>query len=224
MDYINIHVIADRIKRNPLLEDIPFETIIDYGVEFIKIMGIPASFVDKTAFIQVTDYIGQLPCDFYSPIQFRTNKGDYFRYSNDTFHMSKFITSNKGVTYKLQGNCIITSIPECTIELAYRAFPMNEEGYPLIPDNGSYPRALQEYIIVECYTTLFDQGKISQQVLFNHQQRYSFYAGQAKNDLIMPTLDQMESLSNMWNRFLPSKKAHSNGFESLGAKETIKIH
>lgn len=224
MDYIDVNVIADRIKRNPLLEDIPLETIIDYAVEFIKIMGVPASFIEKTAQVKVEDYRGVLPCDFYNPIQVRTDKGDYFRHTTDSFHMSEVQRSNTGVTYKIQGNCIFTSMPECTIEVAYRAFPMNEEGLPLIPDNGSYPRALQEYIVVECYTTLCDQGKIDPRVLINHQQRYAFFAGQARVDLIRPTVDQMESITNMWTRLLPSKRDHQNGYATLGAKEFLKRH
>ena len=224
MDYIDVNVIADRIKRNPLLEDIPFETIIDYAIEFIKIMGVPASFVEKTAEVEVKDYRGELPCDFYSPIQIRTDKGDYFRYSTDSFHFSEVSKSNIGVTYKIKGNCIFTSIPECNVEIAYYALPLNEDGLPLIPDNGTYPRALQEYITLECYTALSDQGKIDLRVLTNHQQRYAFFAGQARVDLIRPTVDQMEAISNIWLRLLPSKRDHHNGYATIGAREYLKIH
>ena len=230
MDCININVIVDRIKRNPLLEDIPYETIIDYAIEFIKIMGVPASFIEKTAMIEINDYRGTLPCDLYSVIQVRTDKGDYFRGSTDSFHMSPNKEKegndkrNTGITYKIQGTCIFTSVPKCRIEIAYRAFPMDEEGLPLIPDNGSYPRALQEYITVECYTLLCDQGKIQPQVLQNHQQRYAWYAGQAQTDLIRPSLDQMESISAMWNKLLPSKRDHNNGYVSEGAKQFWKKH
>ena len=228
MDYLSVNVIADRIKRHPLLEDIPFETIVDHAIEFIKIMGVPATFMEKSEIIEIEDYRGFLPCDFYSMIQARTDKGDYFRGSNDSFHMSP--DKNKegnhyrktGFTYKIQGNVIITSIPKCRMEIAYRAFPMDEDGYPLVPDNGTYPRALQEYVKMQCFTILFDQGKIQPQVLQNTQQQYAFYAAQARVDLIRPTMDQMVSISNMWNRLLPSKKDYNNGFVTMGAREFLK--
>ena len=228
MDYVSINVIVDRIKRNDLLKDLPFETIVDYAIEFIKLMGVPASFIEKTALVEVDDYRGELPCDLYSLIQVRTTRGDYFRGSTDSFHMSEAKNKeedkarNTGFTYKVQGSCIITSIPKCTIEVAYRAFPMDENGLPLIPDNGSYPRALQEYIVVECYTTLCDQGKIDMRNLQNHQQRYAWYAGQAQTDLVRPTIDQMVSITNMWNKLLPSKKDYDNGFVSEGAKQILR--
>ena len=230
MDYINVNVIADRIKRNKLLEDIPFETILDYTFEFIKIVGMPKVFLEKTALIEVNDYRGVLPCDLYDIIQVRTTHGDYFRGSTDNFHMSPDknkdgnVRRDTGITYKVQGTCIFTSMPKCTLEIAYRAFPLNDEGMPLIPDNGSYARALQEYIIVECYNDLFDQGKITQQVFESRKQKYAWAVGQAQTDLIRPSLDQMTSISNMWNKLLPSKKDYNNGFVSEGAVQLLRRH
>jgi len=230
MDYVNINVVTDRIRRNELLSDIPFETILDYTFEFIKIVGMPKAFLEKTALVDVEDYRGVLPCDIYDIIQVRTTHGDYFRGSTDSFHMSPAkerngnIARNTGVTYKVQGRFIFTSMPKCTLEIAYRAFNLDDEGLPLIPDNGSYARALEEYIIVECYTNLFDQGKVTQQALENRKQRYAYYVGQAQTELIRPSLDQMESISAMWNKLLPSKKDYNNGYVSEGAVQMLRRH
>lgn len=230
MEYTNINVIADRLKRNPLLEDVPFETILDYAVEFIKIVGMPKSFIEKTGCVEINDYKGLLPCDLYNIIQVRTDKGDYLRGSTDSFHMSPAkevngnIRRNTGLTYKVQGNIIVTSIPRCTLEIAYFAFPADSDGMPLILDNGSYPRALEEYIKKRCYENLFDQGKITLQAMQMTEQRYSFYVGQAQVDLVMPSVDQMVSLTNMMNKLLSSKKDYDNGFVSVGAKQYLRRH
>jgi len=40
---------------------------------------------------------------------------------------------------------------------------VDEEGYPMIPDNSSFTRAIQAYIKKEWFTILFDEAKISQQ-------------------------------------------------------------
>lgn len=229
MEYIDINTLVDRIKRNTLMDDIPYETIVDYALEFIKITGVPANFIEKTAKVEIKDYKGLLPCDFYKIIQVRDKKGYCFRASTDSFHMSPDKEKNDhnkretGFTYKIQGSCIITSMPEGELEIAYRSFPVNEEGLPLIPDNGSYPRALQEYITVEWYTMLCDQGKISPQVLQNRQQRYAWYVGQAQADLVMPTIDEMQSITNSWNKLLEGR-GHSNGFVMEGAKQIIRRH
>ena len=40
--------IADRIMRHPLMQDISFETIVDYTLDFIQIVGCPQFFEEKT--------------------------------------------------------------------------------------------------------------------------------------------------------------------------------
>lgn len=229
MNYTSIRLIMDRITRHPLLEDIPFETVVDYAAEFMKIVGTPPSFLEKVAKIDINDYRGILPCDYYQVIQVRIIDKDKrmgaFRYSTDSFHMSNIKPEHGGLTYKIQGTCIFTSIEKGQIEMAYMAIPLDDEGYPLIPDNSSYSRALELYIKLQRFTILFDEGKINPQVLSNTQQQYAWAVGQAQTDLIRPTIDQMEAISNMWNKLLPdSTKDHDHGYLHEGTKEHIITH
>lgn len=216
----------DRLTRHPLLQDIPFETVVDYTVDFIRIVGTPPSFLDKTAIIDIVDYRGILPCDYYEMTQVRLNDGSKrtFRYTTDSFHMSDNKPELSDLTYKIQGNCIFTApLEQGQIEIAYQAMPMDEEGYPLIPNNSSYSRALEAYIKREWFTILFDQGKLNGQVLARADQEYSFYVGQAQSEIIMPTIDQMEAISNMWNTLL-SRDEHRHGFLDSGTQSHIINH
>ena len=229
MNYTNIKLIMDKLTRHPLLEDIPFEIVVDYAIDFIRIVGTPPSFIEKTQKIQIKEYRGVLPCDYYQILQVRLINGEHrmgaFRHSTDSFHTSNTKPQHGGLTYKIQGGCIITSIPDGEIEIAYQAMPIDEEGYPLIPDNSSYSRALELYIKLQRFTDLFDEGKISPQVLNNTQQQYAWAVGQAQTDLIRPTLDQMEAISNMWNKLLPDiTKDHNTGYVHEGTRENIITH
>lgn len=219
----------DKITRHPLLEDIPFETVVDYTADFMRIVGAPPAFLEKTEKIKIQNYRGILPCDYYQTIQVRIIDSDKrmgaFRYSTDSFHMSNIKPKHGGLTYKIQGSCIITSIEEGEIELAYMAMPLDDEGYPLIPDNSSYSKALELYIKLQWFTVLFDTGKISPQVLSNTQQQYAWAVGQAQTDIIRPTIDQMEAISNMWNKLLPdSTRDHDYGYLHEGTKEHLITH
>lgn len=224
----------DKITRHPLMQDIPFETVIDYAVDFIRIVGTPPSFVDKTAIIDIHKYRGELPCDFYEMEQVRLaydkdkridNHAPVFRYTTDSFHMSPNKPSVSDLTYKLQGNCIFTApLEEGKIEIAYKALPIDEEGYPLIPDNSAFSRALEMYIKKQWFTIQYDLGKISQAVMAKADQDYAWAVGQAQTDLIRPTIDQMESISNMWNTLVPRAQEHRKGFVHEGSREHIKIH
>lgn len=216
----------DRITRHPLMQDIPFETVIDYAVDFIRIVGTPPSFLEKTEVLKVDRYRAELPCDFYEMIQVREVKsGIAFRYASDSFHMGNNRPKIALPTYKIQNNVIFTSMECGKIEIAYRAMAVDDDGYPLIPDNSSFSRALVAYIKKEWFTALFDQGKITDKAMAKADQDYAWAVGQAQTDLIRPSIDQMEMISNMWNKLLPDVTAdHRTGFLHEGTVEQIKIH
>lgn len=230
VNYISIRQILSDLLDHPLLQDLSLERAVNYAIHFIQIVGVPNEFEEKTALINIENYRGCLPCDYYDMIQVRTYKeGEYcprvFRYTTDSFHHSP----NKGdsdtwdLTYKLQNSIIYTSIKEGTIEIAYHAVKVDKEGYPMIPENSSFIQALELYIKKKVFTILFDQGKINNAVLQNTQQEYAWAVGQAQRDLTMPTIDQMESISNMWTQLLQRNNEHSKGMKSLGRREYIKL-
>lgn len=223
----------DRLTRHPMMHDISLETVIDFAVEFMRIVGIPATFLEKTAIIDIKNYRGELPCDYYDIIQVRLapkpgtppELSPVFRHTTDTFHMSPLKAKISDLTYKIQGNCIFTApLRYGPIEISYKAMPVDDEGTPLIPDNSSYTRALQAYIKKEWFIIQFDQGKIDIRVMQKADQDYAWYVGQAQTDLIRPTIDQMESISNMWNTLIERSQDHRKGFLHEGSREHYKIH
>jgi hypothetical protein len=85
---------------------------------------------------------------------------------------------------------------------------VDEEGYPMVPDNSTFTKALELYIKKQVFTILFDLGKIQGPILQQTQQDYAWAVGQAKNDMIIPTMDEMQSITNAWNSLLPRRKEH----------------
>lgn len=234
----NIRRVADRIMRHPLLRDVPFETILDYTVDFLQIVGVPSLFEEKTALLHVENYRCMLPCDYVSMIQVRTAKKvdgiepDHrshisYRYSTDSFHMSneKPDVGRYGtdLTYKIQGSVIYTSTKDTDIEIAYNAIATDDEGYPLLPDNPSFLRALEAYIKKQQFTILFDLGKLQPAILQNAQQEYAWAVGDCETEFNRLTLDKAESLFNSWRTLLIRDSEHRHGFVNNGAKEYLTI-
>ena len=71
------------------------------------------------------------------------------------------------MSFKTQGRVIYTSFPEGVVELAYRAIPVDEDGYPLLIDDETYLAALEAYIKVRVFTVKFDTGKLAAPILQN---------------------------------------------------------
>lgn len=224
-----------------MMRDIPFETAVEYTVDFISLMGTPAIYDEKTAFIEVKDWKGALPCDFYNMIQVRAAGKQHnrdcrdwasrfapvYRYSGHSFHMSprkpsEFVTGE--FTYMTQGMFIFTSTKEVDVEIAYHAFAVDDEGYPLLPDNASFLRGLENYIKLQWFTILYDMGKLPQQVLFNTQQEYAWAAGDAQSEFSRLDLDKAETLFNSFKTLLPRNHEHWKAFFDNGAKEIWRRH
>ena len=218
--YINIKVILDRILRHPLMQDLSLETAVDYTIDFMRIVGMPRMFTEKVVRITIDKYRALLPCDYYQTIQVRIPGGNALVYSTDSFHMG-----NKGnsSTYKIQGNIIYTSIESGELELAYLAISTDEDGYPLLPDNSSFTRALELYIKKQWFTILFDLGKITSAVLQNTQQEYAWAVGDCQSEFNRMSIDQMEAFSNSWRTMILRDHQHSSGFIGDGTRQTLNI-
>lgn len=223
--YTNIQIILDKLLRHPLLQDLSLEAAVDHTIDFMRIVGVPTIFEEKTEVLNIKNYKAVLPCDYYQMIQVRNcNTGEVLRHASDSFHMSECKTSPFGITYKIQGGIIHTSIENGNIEIAYEAIPIDEDGYPKIPDNSSFTRALELYIKKHYFTVLFDMGKITPAVLQNTQQEYAWAVGDCQSEFNRLTIDKMESFSNSWKTLITRATEHDKGFINNGAREYIRVH
>lgn len=257
-NYTSLKVVADKLLRHPLMAGISFEAIIDYAIDFMRIVQCAGFFEEKCVAIEITDYKGLLPEDFYEMNQVRlktqtfkvpkyeevitegegvitkqyvqtgyedikfSTTNNTFRYATDTFHMSEDKIW-KDLTYKIQGGYIFTSIKEGVIEISYQAILLDEECFPMIPDNSKFTRALEAYIKKQWFTILFDMGKIQPAIFQNVQQEYAWAVGACESEFQKMSLDKAESFYNSWRTLIPRTNEHSRGYATNGAKQNLKF-
>lgn len=260
-NYTSLTIVADKILRHPMMAGISFEAIIDYAVDFMRIVQCGGFFEEKCVKLPIEQYKGVLPEDFYEVNQIRLvsrkckhpvyeevtrtdedgntiptmqyeqvgyieddcKVGKVFTYATDTFHMSEDKTC-VGLTYKIQGGYIFTSIKEGEIEISYKAILVDDEGYPMIPDNSKFTRALEAYIKKQWFTILFDMGKIQPAILQNVQQEYAWAVGACESEFQKMSLDKAESFYNSWRTMIPRRYQHSRNFAYNGIKQNLKIN
>ena len=70
-NYTSLKVVADKLLRHPLMAGISFEAIIDYAIDFMRIVQCAGFFEERCEEIEITDYKGLLPEDFYEMNQVR---------------------------------------------------------------------------------------------------------------------------------------------------------
>lgn len=148
----------------------------------------------------------------------------YYVYSTDTFHLSSNNIHSMPLTYKLQGSVIYTSNTTGFVEISYLAIETDECGLPVIPDNAKFIRALIDYIKVEYFTNLFDEGRLDYRILQKAEQNYCFSVGACESEFHMLSLDKAESVLNMAKSFLARENEHYSGYSTSSQREILKIH
>ncbi len=131
---------------------------------------------------------------------------------------------NEEPAFKTQGRVIYTSFPESIVRIAYKAIPVDEDGYPMLIDNENYLAALEAYIKKQVFTIKFDTGKIQAGVLQNAQRDYAWLAGQLHAEFTIPSQSEMESITRALNTLIPRVRHFDNGFKNLGDREYIRNH
>lgn len=222
-NHVNIRIVLDRLLRHPLLRDIDLETAIQFVLDFIAVMGLPKTYIDKYCVLSIENFRSVLPCDCIAINQVRECKtGACLIGMTDSFNGTH--REDRSVkSFKTQGCLIYTSFRTGQIEVSYKAIPTDDEGLPLLPDNAIFLKTLELYIKKEWFTILFDMGKISPAVLQNAQQEYAFKAGQCNNEFMIPSVSEMESITNMFNQLIPRVNEFNKGFRHLGDKEYLKL-
>ena len=221
IQYTNIRVILDNLLQNELLQDLTLEQAVGYTIRFIGLFNMPKMYADKEVCINIHNYKGELPCDLVSVIQVRDNRdGICIPTISGTF----FNPNSLERGFKTQGRVIYTTFKEGDITVAYRAIPVDEEGYPLIIDNEKFKNALELYIKQDRFGRLFEKGQINQNVFQYVQQEYAWAAGQLSMELKMPSMNEWENISQAHNQLLPKTEEFKRGFETTGITEPYKTH
>lgn len=227
IEYVNIRELLSRVLRHPLLQEFTLEQAVQYTIDFIGLFGFPELYKDKEAHIPICNYMGELPCDLIEIMMVKDCRTDIpLRSMTGVFNPGDKYYNHlqQEPQFKTQHRTLITSFPEGEVIVAYKAIPVDDEGYPLLVDNSKYLKALELYVKCQLFTLLFELGKISQQVLQHTEQEYGWAAGQLSEEFKTPSEAEMQSITNMLNQMLVRNNEFYNRFERLGNNEYWKKH
>lgn len=115
-------------------------------------------------------------------------------------------------TYYLNEDYIFTSYEEGYVLISYLAYPFDCQGFPLIPDDIKFRKAVQWYIQERIDYKLWRQDLIADKVYKETSKERDWYMGAAQTGSIMPSLDEMERLKNMFTKILLRADYHKVAF------------
>lgn len=136
----------------------------------------------------------------------------------------KSLTSCPNCThnYAVSPSLVLTSsLDYGDILVAYKGYPLNEEGDYLIPDNQDLQDAVVNYVLYKAWLTKYllkEDGADTRKDYFYNM--WSTLSRKALN-LNMPDVPQMENLMTIWNGLVPRSNRSMDGFDTLNSKENV---
>jgi len=126
------------------------------------------------------------------------------------------------ITYDVNNDYLTLSVKEGEVCMAYLEFPVDDAGWPLIPDHENYIQAVQNYIVMKVDYIMWrrDPNNAGKRALYQDSKRdWHLYAGSALSSAKSPDLDKMESIKNSLIRTFKSFNSHGGGFKNLGYQQ-----
>jgi len=126
--------------------------------------------------------------------------------------------------YNINFNKVTTGFRYGIIELQYLAFPVDERGWPLVPDDVSFRDAL--FWKVAYHMSMRDPSKLKNprmQDMEYCRQMWNKYCTQARTSAIMPDMAQIERLKNNWLRLHNTLDDNVNQYRDLGKQQRINL-
>lgn len=224
--YISIKSIVERAYRDTggILK-IDYYDAIEWAGEAIELIGSPIQLLDKHECLEIEEYKAKLPCELHLLMGVRIKgSGISLRYSTDLYHSALVCQDiNHGctsdITYTINDDYIFTTFEEGDLEIVYKAIPTDDEGFPLVPDDIKFVKAVKSYIEERIFWKGLLTGKVQNYVHQKADIERDWYIGAAQNRGNMPSPDMMESLKNNWIRLIKKIDQHSDGFKSIGQEE-----
>lgn len=207
-----------------MIQDIDLEAGTQYAIDFIGETGLPGIAEERLAEVDIHDYRGLLPCNIIKIKQVRDElTGNCMRAMTDNFNtVSPSINSER--TFKAKGRYIFTSFKEGKVTISYETTKRDADGLPMVPDIPVFLNALENYIKVRKFIVLFDCGKIRGDVLQHAESECARLTRKCIATFINPSESEMEAISGMMHRLIPSRNEFRKGFKALGDKEYYKNH
>lgn len=131
-------------------------------------------------------------------------------------------TPSNTFRYSIDDCYIKTEFKDGTIYIAYVGLPIDDEGFPLVPDDIAFDNACFWYIVSKLVLGGYSFPDKNMNYMFCEIKANNAIKG-ARGASAMPDLDQMENIKKMWLRIIPEIERHSSFFNNLTTEESQRL-
>lgn len=183
--------------------------------------GTEAGIVD----MEEDEYVPPVQVVTYNPDNSRENYEQMYE-ATDSFHefyrQSDMMDISPENTYKFNGNYVYTSFETGVMDIAYDGLLLDDDGLPMVPNDVSVEKAIENNIKREYFGILQDLGKDVVRAYQRANEEYVWYVGQAQGHAAFASIDRREAMSNTFRRLILNDNQHGQFFRHAGHPERIK--
>jgi hypothetical protein len=245
---VSIDLVIEELNREYGFESVNKTDVAEWIWSAMSLIGTPYPFPDKPAELTIVDYRSILPVDLYSINGVREKEtGLTMREMTDLFIPFGDTTYESGTeveayvdpatevaydtyvgpeyssdyyTFKVQGNYIYTGLDAGTIEISYKAIPIDiVTGMPTIPDDVKYIRGVVDFIAERMAFKLMLKDQLSERKYDLIRTNYLFNIGAAQSACHALSPARMETLINRWKSTYIGPEHFDFGLKYLGSRE-----
>lgn len=129
--------------------------------------------------------------------------------------------------YSINNGMIRTSFQEGEICISYLSMPMDDNGYPMIPDMFEYQEAIVAYIMMKnAKGRYYADPSAAHRILYREMtQDWHWYVKSAKNKQLMPSnIDEREMLFRGNMKMIKNNKGYYNFFGNMNDLEKFNLN
>jgi hypothetical protein len=123
--------------------------------------------------------------------------------------------------YVKEGNYFQTTFSEGFLAVRYLAFPVDCDGYPLVPDDPSFKDALFWKVAYHLAMRGYLFPNPEMRSLTFCKRKWDFYCKQARGVANSPDLETLHQISNIWNSLMPYMDEHEQDYKNVGRNNYI---
>jgi len=240
MEFVSLEPIIESIYRNEgYAHELDWGDAISWAGEALGLIAAPSLYIDKitgnsliTPNITIADYRGALPVDFVSilpgGVRSATNK-EVYEEATDTFFKAPNTTDeaphNKTGrrVHQIKNGFIYIEEETGSLELAYKAFMIDDRGFPMIPDLERVQQCIRAYITFRNDHRLWRKNQLDRVTYEESKQEKDWYMGSAQNALKIMSPEKREIWTRQWTRMIQPIASHDYSYAYVGNREDLNI-
>lgn len=205
--------------------EVPIDDIIEWTGKALQHIGSYYQLTEKQETIEIENYKGELPCDFYKMSRLLYNNNRMRNNESLIGETSTEIGNNSftNIDYNINHNVITTSFESGDVAIQYLAFPVDCDGLPLVPDDPSFMDACFWRCVYQLCLRGYEFKNTQLRDINFTKSMWNRYCRQARAEANMPDLDMYERLKNNYLRLKIDKNQHWKFFATNGDQEAMRL-